>query len=318
MDIGKGFRIGERLLAWGTTIDDAADALGVKRDEGRGSRWRRIELSCGPTWGFETICAEMTAYGGDRPVTALKYELGVRAGETPPDPATWMTPLMAALGTPHEAEGRDLPVHADPSASVGFYASWPCGDQSVGLSIYGAARPVDFGLAAGCIWLNWSINAAAQPFLEEWRARASALATEASVHSGLVSYSLSEPPNPLVGLHADANRDSMNALGSPQLLPTPRSIAAALGKRGIGFWRSKDQRRWYASTFWDTAAFGTGETIGIDWYDVAPAKGGGFSEIAMDGWSVRDLHGSRAIADAVAALRTIPGVTVRKVDSYDC
>ena len=112
--------------------------------------------------------------------------------------------------------------------------------------------------------------------------------------------------------------DGHYALGSPQLLSTPAVIARLLGDRGIGFWRSGDQRHWYASTRWDTIGFAMGSAVSVDAYDIRPAKGGGYSEIAVDGWRARDLHGSRAIDDAVDALRTIPGVTIRKVSGHDC
>lgn len=318
MDIDTGFRIGDRLFAWGTTIDHAADALGVARDAGRGTRWRRIEIGCGPTWGFDTIGAELTAYGGDRPVTALRYELAADPGHPLPPPERWTEPLAAVLGPPLETRSDDLSDRDHPEGGVRHYARWPKGDQSVGLSLYGAPRAVGPGLAAGCLWLNWATEAAARPFIDAWRTRAATLAAEADRHSGLVFWSLSEPPHPLVRPQDDADRDSMNALGSPQLLPTPAPIAKALGSRGIGFWRSGDQQRWYASTCWDTIGFDLGGAIEIDFYDVAPAKGGGYWEIAVDGWSARDLYRSRGIEDAVAALRTIPGVRIRKVGGYDC
>lgn len=317
-DIDRGFRIGDRHFAWGITADEAADALHIPRDEGRGSRWRRIEVACRPTWELETISAELTAHGADRPVTALKYELMAVDGDIRPDPARWAEPIAAMLGEPATSGYHELPASGDPSGSVRFYASWPAGSQSVGLSLYGAPRKVDHGLAAGCLWLNWSTEAAARPFLAEWQGRARALVTEAACHSGIVTFVLSEPHVGGLARQNDKDRDSVYALDAPQLLPTPPSIASQLGKRGIGFWRSGDQRRWYASNGIDTIAFDMGRPVEIDVYDVKPAKGGGYIEIAVDGWSVRDIYGSRAVDDAVEALRTIPGVRIRKVDGHDC
>lgn len=320
MDVREGFRVGDRLFAWGSLIDDVAEALGIPPGPNRGSRWRRVEVECGPTYGLETISAEMTAHGSDRPVTALKYELRAVDGETAPSPQRWVGPLTAALGTPREAAHHEISGRADHAGSVRFYATWPAGDQSVGLSLYGAPRAVDHGLAAGCLWLSWATEPAARPYLAEWRQRADALRLEAESHSGIVTYMLAEPLVPaLGGTGAEGlGRDSLYALDAPQLLPTPEVIRKVLGKRGIGFWRSGDQRRWFASNFWDTIAFEIGAATEIDWHDVKPAKGGGHSEIAVDAWRARDLHGSRAIGDAVAALRSIAGVTVRRIESHDC
>src|SRR5690606_18973879 len=116
---------------------------------GRGSPWRRIEVACPATWGLETISSELTAHGADRPVTALKYELAAVDGDTRPDPARWVEPITAMLGEPSTTGHHELPASGDPSGSVRFYASWPAGSQSIGLSLYGAPRTVDHGLAAG-------------------------------------------------------------------------------------------------------------------------------------------------------------------------
>ena len=316
-DIAAGFRVGADLFPWGTLLGDVASALGIELEEPSRHGWRHIETACAQTYGLDTFSVSMTSPGLDRPVTALSYEIAP-AGDT--DPAAWMAPLMRMLGTPQTVETHDLPACADPSGCVRFYANWPKGDQSAGLSLYGAPRRTSHGLAAGCLWLNWATVPAARPFLSAWRERVEALAEEALSHSGIVTFLLSVEPSPAV---AEARQgalacDSAHALGAPQLLPTPAEIARRLGARGIGFWRSGDHRRWHASTCWDTVSFEIGAAVEIDWYDIAPAKGGGFSEIAIDGWSARDLNGSRAIADAVAALKTIPGVTVKRVDGYDC
>lgn len=316
-DIAEGFRVGATLFPWGILLGDIAGTLGIELEEASRHGWRHVEVVCEQTYGLDTFIVSMTSHGFDRPVTALSYEIAP-ADQT--DPAVWMAPLMRMLGTPQTAETYDLPAHANPSGCVRFYASWSKGDQSAGLSLYGAPRRTSHGLAVGCLWLNWAIVPAARPFLAAWRERSEELARQALGHSGIVTFHLSVEPGPAV---AEARqgvlaRDSAHALGAPQLLPTPESIARRLGARGIGFWRSGDYSRWHASTCWDTVSFNIGAPVEVDWYDIAPAKGSGFSEIAIDGWSARDINGSRAIVDAVAALKTIPGVTVRRVDGYDC
>lgn len=326
-DIAEGFRIGERRFAWGTQPAEVAEALKIRWIDEPRHGWRHLDTACGRSWNLETIGVSMTAQGPGRPVTALCYELAapeaVQGADPLPDPSpsAWMEPLMRALGTPRAAETTDVSAYRDPSGTVRFNADWPKGDQSVGLSLYGAPRMTAHGPAAGCIWLNWAVVPAAGPFLNEWCNRAEALAREAGIHSGIVTFGLSTEPNPARNEARDGPslaRDSAYALGSPQLLPTPQPIARLLGPRGIGFWRSGDHRRWFASHRWDTIAFGMGVTVPVVWHDVKPAKGGGYAQIAVDGWSVWDLYGSRAIADAVAALRTIPGVTVHHTDGYDC
>lgn len=319
-DIAEGFRIGERRFAWGTRPGEVAAALAIGWSDPPGPGWRRLETACGPSWGFETIGVEMTAQAPDRPVTALRYQLAAHEREPQPDPTIWMEPLLRALGTPRVAEARDVSAYGNPSGSVRFNADWPKGEHSVALSLYGAPRMSAHGPAAGSIWLSWATVPAARPFLDAWRRGAAALAQEAQSHSGIVTFVLSLAPNPAqdeARSGATLARDSAYALGAPHLLPTPEPIAGLLGERGIGFWRSGDHRRWYASTRWDTVLFEIGAPVEIDWFDIAPAKGAGYSGIAMEGWSAYDHHGSQAIGDAAAALETIPGVTVTRVEGHD-
>ena len=152
-DIDRGFRIGGRRFDWGMTADEAARQLGVVQRRDGVRRWRRIEVGCGPTWGFDTVSAELTSQGDDRPVTALKYELAARPDDPKPDARHWVEPLSTMLGAPSDTRHDEPPAGADPSGSVRFYASWPAGDQSVGLSLYGAPRATAYGPAAGCLWL---------------------------------------------------------------------------------------------------------------------------------------------------------------------
>lgn len=319
-DIAQGFRIGGRLFAWGARPGDVARVLGVPWDEGPGAGWRRLEIACGPSWGLKTISVEMTARARDRPVTALRYEVAAHGKEERPDPALFMQPLAHAFGPPPDVQETDVSAHGKPSDGVRFRAGWQTGDHAASLSLYGARRATAYGLAAGSLWLNWAVAPAARPFLDAWRRGAAALVAEAESHSGVVTFTLSLEPNPAQDEArggATPARDSAYALGSPHLLPTPAAIADLLGARGIGLWRSGDHRRWYASTRWDTIGFEIGAPVEIDWFDITPAKGGGYSGISVDGWSAYDLHDSRAIREAVAALKTIPGVRIEHVDGYD-
>lgn len=112
-------------------------------------------------------------------------------------------------------------------------------------------------------------------------------------------------------------REANYALYHPELLPTPPPIAALVGENGAAFW-SYGESNWCASTRWDTAVLRTDADVEICWNDIAPAKGGGFSEIAIGRWSVRDYHGSRPIREALDRLGTMPGARIEHLTGYDC
>jgi hypothetical protein len=52
---------------------------------------------------------------------------------------------------------------------------------------------------------------------------------------------------------------------------------------------------------------------------VLPAKGPGQSALHAGNWSVVDFFDSTSVPDAIAALDSIPGVKVKRLDGgYDC
>ena len=55
----------------------------------------------------------------------------------------------------------------------------------------------------------------------------------------------------------------------------------------------------------------------MQFLDIAPARGGGYAELGVGPWSVRDAHGSASIRDAVAALAALPGLTIERQSGHD-
>jgi hypothetical protein len=101
------------------------------------------------------------------------------------------------------------------------------------------------------------------------------------------------------------------------VLLTPAAIAARLGKTTFALWTDAAGSRWYLSTARTTVLLGGEETSALHFYDVAPARGGGFTEIGTSSWSVRDAYGSASMKDAVEALEAIPGLAIERSAGHD-
>lgn len=303
-DLAGGFRIDEHLFSWGTTLGEVAARLGLEPGDAREVGYGRLRAPCRSVFGLAALVVELTSAGWSRPVTALCYELA--------PPAGWIPALSDRLGMPDQDDAHEVPPHGDPSGSVSRYASWRRGTHSVGISVYGGLRAVGDGKAAGCLWLSWSSTAAAEPFLDDRAQAAADLAILAAAPLELRKFTLAVEQLPRFRDEADY------ALSAPHILPTPPSLGTGLGKHGFAFARIGAGDRWCLSTRWDSVAFPLGQAVTVNWYDVLPAKGGGHSEIAVEGWSVRDVSGSRVIEQALTLLKTLPGVTIRHDQSYDC
>ena len=268
--------------------------------------------------GLDTVGARLTAPRLDRPIIQLCYELAPLAGAPIPESGHFTDRLDAAFGAPREAESYDIPANGNPSGSVRYYAGWEAGDCSVGLSLYGGPRPTEFGLAPGCLWLSWSPVMAARPYLAERRARAQALAGREPRELSGFRFAAEQLPVFSTGYSsAPGYRDASYALYHPELLPTPAAVSAMVGSRGAAFWRC-DGNHWCASTAWDTLVIADDASVEISWNDIAPAKGGGFSEIAIGRWTVRDWHNSASIRRAVRHIEKAHGVRVNHLTGYDC
>ncbi|MEX0957089.1 MAG: hypothetical protein WDZ83_17990 [Rhizobiaceae bacterium] len=310
--LDSGFAIGGRRHAWGITL---TELVAIQNDVTFPSE-TCVLAPCGEALGLAATSAEATAPRPDRPVLQIKYELAPVDGVPLPDPAVFAGHLTERFGAPGETSEYEIPTNGDTSGSVRFYSNWKAGDCSVGLSLYGAPRQTSHGLGPGCLWLSWSPVKAAQPYLGEWRARAGELARRQP--ADIIGFRFGATQFPVFGGGREAAwREANYALYHPELLTTPPSIAALIGENGAAFWRYGDDN-WCASTAWDTAVLQTDTAVEIRWNDIAPAKGGGFSEIAIGGWSVRDYHGSRPIRDALDRLKTTGGVRIEHLTGYDC
>jgi hypothetical protein len=301
-DWTSGFRIDEAFHAWGTHFEVVAPG----RVE---SGYASVELPCRSAYGFATIYAEPTAPRPNRPVTTISYELA----DTGTAPRYLFAELVKRLGQADEVSRKDGSEHAA-ADSVVLHANWMRDKVRIGLSLYGAPRPSSFGEGLGRIYLSWTEqDAAAAPFLADWNAAyeaAVAAAEGARLKVFAVRYDLYDddypPPAP-----------AELALQRPDILLTPPAIAARLAKTTFALWSHAAGSRWYLSTARTTVLLGDTETSRLHFYDVAPARGGGFTEIGAASWSVRDAYGSGSMKDALAALEALPGLEIKRYSGND-
>lgn len=301
-DWTSGFHIGEAFHAWGTRFEVVAPG----RVE---SGYASVELPCRSAYGFATIYAEPTAPRPDRPVTTISYELA----DTGTAPRYLFAELVKRLGQADEVSREDGPQYANAN-SVVLHASWMRGKVGVGLSLYGAPRPSSFGDGLGRLYLSWTEQgAAAAPFLADWTAAcdaAAAAAAGARLKVFSMRYDLYDddypPPSP-----------AELALRSPETLLTPPAIAARLAKTTFALWSDAAGSRWYLSTARTTVLLGGAETSELHFYDIEPARSGGFTEIGTASWSVRDAHGSTSMKDALGMLEALPGLEIKRYSGKD-
>jgi hypothetical protein len=301
-DWTSGFRIGEAFHPWGTLFDVAAPG---RVDQGYAS----VELPCRSAYGFATVYAEPTAPRPDRPVTAVAYELA-NTGTTP---RSLFAELVKRLGPPDDISRDDSPEQLNEN-SVVLHANWKRGKVDIGLSLYGAPRPSDFGDGLGKLYLSWSEpDAAAAPFLAEWTA-ASQAAVAAAASARIKVFALQYA---LYGDDAEPLSPTGLALSMPDLLVTPPTIAARLSPTTFALWSDAAAVHWHLSTGRSTVRLGGGETSTVQFLDIAPARGGGYAELGVGPWAVRDVHGSTSIKDAVVALEAVPGLKIERHSGHD-
>jgi hypothetical protein len=298
----SGFRIDDAFHPWGTLFDVAAPGR-VQ------SGYASAELPCRSASGFATIYAELAAPRPDRPVTTVAYELA----DTGAAPRYLFAQLVKRLGPPDDVSRDDSPELANEN-SVVLHASWKGDKVEIGLSLYGAPRPSDFGNGLGKLYLSWAErDVAVAPFLAEWTkanqaVAAAAAGARAKVFS--VRYAIyeddTEPPSP-----------AALALSTPELVLTPPAIAGRLAPTTFALWSDSAATRWHLSTARSTVLLGGPETSRVHFYDIAPARGGGFTEIGTASWSVRDAHGSSSMKDALEALEAVLGLQIDRHAGHD-
>ncbi len=101
----------------------------------------------------------------------------------------------------------------------------------------------------------------------------------------------------------DDPRRAVNlCLNSPEILSTPKPIAARLDDQRFALWSDQAATRWHLSTLSDTIVLGGPETTKVKVVQLEPARGGGSATVDVGAWWARDAWKSRTIADAVRAL----------------
>ncbi len=298
----SGFCVGEAFHPWGTLFDALAPGRVL-------SGYASVKLACPSAYGFATVYAEPAAARPDRPVTTVTYELA----DTGTAPRYLFAELVKRLGQPDEVTRDDSPGAANENTVV-LHAGWKRGKANISLSLYGARRPSAFGDALGALYLAWAEqDVAAAPFLPAWITANDAAATAAEgarLKVFSVRYDIYDddypPPSP-----------TELALQSPHVLLTPPAVAARLGKTTFALWSDAAQTHWYLSTARTTVLLGGKETSRLHYYDIAPARSSGFTEIGMASWSVRDAHGSSSMKDALAALEGLPGLEIDRYAGHD-
>ncbi len=307
----QGFDVDGRLMPWGTTLDqcgsvDPSPDFSQQPDT-RTYRCRSVD-------SIAALSVTATAPGSDRPVTQLCYELAARQKMKARD---WLDLITASLGAPATVDHDEL-VQDDAlsdSNSVILYASWDTDTVNVGLSVYGADRPVEYGNAAACLWISWRTELAARPYISDRCRRNDEVAAIAARAPKCRIFELA------VDLHSKQHhhhREASLALSLPDILDTPASIAEKLNSRRFAFWYSAVDAQWAASTKWDTVIFATGNSVDVSHIEIRPAKGGGSSTLRIGSWEVWDCYGQKEIERAVNFLAAISGVKITKYESYDC
>lgn len=298
----SGFHLDEAFHPWGTLFDAVAPGRVP-------SGYASVKLACRSAYGFATVYAEPAAARPDRPVTTVTYELA----DTGIAPRYLFAELVKRLGQPDEVTRDDSPEAANENRVV-LHANWKRGKTRIGLSLYGARRPSEFGDALGALYLSWvEQDVAASPFLPAWTAAndaAVAAAEGARLKVFSVRYDIYDDDYP-------APSPTELALQSPHVLLTPTAIARRLGKTTFALWSNASQSAWYLSTARTTVRLGGEDASSLHFYDIAPARGGGYTEIGTTSWSVRDAHGSTSMKDAVAALEAVPGVKIDRYAGHD-
>ena len=295
-DTAQGFRIGDTFYPWGTLFD--AVASGVVE-----AGYASTENACAQAYGFATVSVGITAPRPDRPIMGLNYQLAACG----PSAKDIFAQLVIRLGAPTSIDREE--ENAGNESAVVLHAQWSRGEVALALSLFGAARPSNFGDGIGALYLNWyNVAAASAPFIDAWRAASQELATAATAAATVHTFAVAYPITPLPG---------PASLHYPEILETPAPIAARLGNQGFALWSDATDTRCHLSTAVDSIVLGGPGSSTVQVLEIEPAKGGGFAGIEVGPWSVRSAWLSRAIADAAHELEKLPGLTVERHQGHD-
>lgn len=317
-ELQGGFRIGERLVEWGTLV--GAIPGGAEGANGA------VRLPCRAAYGLPVITAELAGPASDRPVMSVNYALA-HAGKGGANGL--IAALTERLGGPADLGREAAPAHSDPADRVVEWASWRLDDVAVGISIYGAPRRTDDGPSAGMLWISLSDERAAGPFLRDWLDRCAAVAAAATRLTQIDVFQLGLPQYPLYGpvdgsgsitpgSSAERRRIASLCLRKPRIVATPPSVASRLTPESIAIWTADANGLWCLSTAWDSLAHRIGEPVIANHAEFLPARGPGYVLLDVGGWSIRAGYPSPAIAAAAARLARLPGVGLRHGEGHDC
>lgn len=282
-----------------------------------------LAVPCAHAYGLPTLFACPSGPRPDRPVLSVRYDLAEIGGR---NEAEWAAAAIGTFGPPQRSERRPLPEAARPEDRVVFNADWSAGDFGIALSVYGAPRRIGDVRSSGALWISWSDDAAAAPYLDEWRRRSERLAEAASGITELRTYALAWPGDPIYGSGEDGSEDAdarlrrhrRLCLHAPELLATPDLVSRRLDPSSFAIWINATAGLWCASTLWESCAHALGTKVVAEWVELLPAKGAGYSLLQLGRWRVMSRQGSAEIAAAVEMLRRLPRVRIDRHEGYDC
>jgi hypothetical protein len=305
-ETAEGFRLdGDTLFPWGILFKEV-----VPDFEGTGYASRN--LPCSSAYGFATRYVEVTAPRPDRPVMVVAYEL---SGENVL-PKDVFAQLVIRLGAPEKVERDEMSPHANSPDHVILHANWRKNDRPIGLSLYGAPRPPQFGTGIGKLYVSWgNVEKAAAPWMPAWQAAKEEVHRAAQSPGKVKTFSVRY--DVLLKGEGDWRSVANLCLGSPELVDTPEPFANKLGDKGFALWSDAAGTRWHLSTAAYTIVLATPETSKVVVANIEPARGGGYSTIDVGHWWVRDEWNSRAVADAVRELERVPGLTIQRHSGHD-
>ncbi|MBU4530407.1 MAG: hypothetical protein KUA43_00970 [Hoeflea sp.] len=317
--LAEGFQIDGTRIAWGTTPDDLALMLGRPLEPGPDE----AVLPCSLAYGLPVLSARPRSPAANRPILYVAYDLDDVRGLRPDD---WVGAISDLLGSPGECDRYDLSGQARLEDMVKLHARWPGSDFDVSLSLFGAPRTTSLGPSVGTLWVSWPEERAAEPYLASWNDRSARLATLSRGLTDFRTFALAWPANPVHGSSDNApettemrdRRHRRLCLYDPDLLATPEEVAERLNETSFAIWINEPERIWCVSTLWETLFFADGTEVSIDWIELHPARGGGYSAIEIGPWRVMSSQGSPEIAQAVRHLDTIPGVRIEPHGGHDC
>jgi len=313
IELEQGFGIDDADYRWGTVPGDIARIGRLPSATGYIHR----DLACRSVFGLAGAGVLISAPAVDRPVVTVTYQFAAPwFGRAKPD--RWLEAMRTRFGVPTSEGSRDLRGYPIPSSGVAFWAHWHRPTIDINVSIYGGVRSGKFGRSAGLVSLGWSdAVAAASPFVAAWQAASASLGESAQSIKAFRRFDLPEPLRPAAEATESDSGDlfaARRALYSRALLATPQQIRDRLDRQAFAIWQSAVDGQWAISSVWDTMLL-RGARVG--WYEMRPAKGDGFSQLSLGGWSVMMPHGTAAIAAAAAALKALPGVVVEASEGDD-